>query len=111
MDYREFGARIVSRTQEKLNGIVQEEKRLLMLYEYKFGSNVADAARRINNAWGDRTVGESAVRERSREFKAQGIRSMQHFLEGRRNQSFDEIEEACQKLFDRKQKEWYFNQI
>ncbi|KAJ1357662.1 hypothetical protein KIN20_015847 [Parelaphostrongylus tenuis] len=77
-----------------------KEKRLLMLYEYKFGSNAADASRRINKAWGDRTVGESAVRERSREFKAQGIRSIQHFFEGRRFQSFDEAEEACQKLFD-----------
>jgi histone-lysine N-methyltransferase SETMAR len=48
----------------------REQKRLLMLYEYKFGSNAADAARRINKAWGDRTVGESTVRERFREFKA-----------------------------------------
>ncbi|KAJ1351063.1 hypothetical protein KIN20_007000 [Parelaphostrongylus tenuis] len=28
-----------------------EQKRLLMLYEYKFGSNTADAARRINKGW------------------------------------------------------------
>ncbi|KAJ1350524.1 hypothetical protein KIN20_006329 [Parelaphostrongylus tenuis] len=42
----------------------------MMLYEYKFDLNAADAARRINEAWGNRTVGESTVRERFREFKA-----------------------------------------
>ncbi|KAJ1345589.1 hypothetical protein KIN20_000159 [Parelaphostrongylus tenuis] len=48
----------------------KEEKRFLMLYESKFGSNAADAARRINKPWRNRTVGESTVRERFREFKA-----------------------------------------
>ncbi|KAJ1357233.1 hypothetical protein KIN20_015333 [Parelaphostrongylus tenuis] len=48
----------------------REQKRLSLLYEYKLGSNAADAARRINKAWGDRTFGESTVRERFREFKA-----------------------------------------
>ncbi|KAJ1369606.1 hypothetical protein KIN20_031095 [Parelaphostrongylus tenuis] len=47
----------------------KEQKRLLMLYGYKFGSNDADDSRRIKKAWGDRTVGESTVRERTREFK------------------------------------------
>ncbi|KAJ1363165.1 hypothetical protein KIN20_022961 [Parelaphostrongylus tenuis] len=49
------------------NGIVQRSKTFVTLYEYKFGSN---AVRRFNKAWGDRTVGESTVRERFREFKA-----------------------------------------
>ncbi|KAJ1355081.1 hypothetical protein KIN20_012351 [Parelaphostrongylus tenuis] len=33
-----------------------EQKRLLTLYEHEFGSNAADVARRINKAWGDRTL-------------------------------------------------------
>lgn len=50
--------------------LTREEKRLLMLYEYKAKLNAAEAARRINGAWGEGTVGESTVRERFREFKA-----------------------------------------
>ncbi|KAJ1347798.1 hypothetical protein KIN20_002962 [Parelaphostrongylus tenuis] len=41
-----------------------------MHYEYKFRSDAADVARRINKAWGYRTVGESTAHERFREFKA-----------------------------------------
>ncbi|PZQ93416.1 MAG: hypothetical protein DI539_31720, partial [Flavobacterium psychrophilum] len=47
-----------------------EQKRLLMLYEYKLGTKAAEAARRINQACGAGTVGESTVYERFREFKA-----------------------------------------
>jgi histone-lysine N-methyltransferase SETMAR len=36
------------------------------------------------------------------------FRSMQHFLKGRRFESF---EEACQEFFDSKPSEWYFDQI
>lgn len=50
--------------------LTREQKRLLMLHEYKLGSNAAEAARQINEAWGDGTVGVSTVRERFREFKA-----------------------------------------
>jgi histone-lysine N-methyltransferase SETMAR len=39
------------------------------------------------------------------------FRSMQHFLRGRRFESFDEVEEACWEFFDSKPAEWYFNQI
>jgi len=39
------------------------------------------------------------------------FRSMQHFLNGRRFESFDEVEKACQEFFDSKPKEWYFDQI
>jgi histone-lysine N-methyltransferase SETMAR len=39
------------------------------------------------------------------------FRSMQHFLKGRKFESFDEVEEACQEFFDSKPKEWYFEQI
>ncbi|KAJ1367259.1 hypothetical protein KIN20_028135 [Parelaphostrongylus tenuis] len=48
----------------------RKQNRLLILYDYKFGSNAADAVRRINEAWGDRMVGESTVSERFHEFKA-----------------------------------------
>ena len=36
---------------------------------------------------------------------------MRHFLKGRRFESFDEVEEACQEFFDSKEPEWYFEQI
>lgn len=36
---------------------------------------------------------------------------MQHFLKGRRFDSFDEVEEVCQEFFDSKPAEWYFHQI
>ena len=39
------------------------------------------------------------------------FRSMQHFMKGRRFESFDEVEEACQEFFDLKPKKWYFDQI
>jgi histone-lysine N-methyltransferase SETMAR len=39
------------------------------------------------------------------------FRSMEHFLRGRRFESFDEVEEACQEFFDSKPKDWYFEQI
>jgi hypothetical protein len=39
------------------------------------------------------------------------FRSMQHFLKGRRFESFEEVEEACQEFFDSKPSEWYFDQI
>ena len=39
------------------------------------------------------------------------FRSMPHFMKGRRFESFDEVEEACQEFFDSKPKEWYFDQI
>ncbi|KAJ1360608.1 hypothetical protein KIN20_019632 [Parelaphostrongylus tenuis] len=45
------------------NGTVQETKTFVDLCEYKFGSNAADAARRINKTWGDSTFGESTVRD------------------------------------------------
>ena len=39
------------------------------------------------------------------------FRSMQHSMKGRRFESFDEVEEACQEFFDSKPKGWYFDQI
>ena len=39
------------------------------------------------------------------------LRSMEHFLRGRRFEPFDQVEEACQTLFDSKPAEWYFNEI
>jgi histone-lysine N-methyltransferase SETMAR len=39
------------------------------------------------------------------------FRSMQHFLKGRRFESFDEVEEVCQEFFDSKEPAWYFEQI
>ncbi|CAF1506977.1 unnamed protein product [Adineta ricciae] len=39
------------------------------------------------------------------------LRSTQHFMKGRRFESFDEVEETCQEFFDSKPKEWYFDQI
>ena len=39
------------------------------------------------------------------------LRSMQHFMKGRRLESFDEFKEACQEFFDSKPKDWYFDQI
>ncbi|CAF1536689.1 unnamed protein product [Adineta ricciae] len=39
------------------------------------------------------------------------IRSMQHSMKGRRFESFDKVEEACQEFFNSKPKEWYFDQI
>ena len=39
------------------------------------------------------------------------FRSLQHSLKGRRFESFDEVEEACQEFFDSKPAEWYFEQI
>jgi histone-lysine N-methyltransferase SETMAR len=39
------------------------------------------------------------------------FRSMEHFLRGRRFESFDEVEEACQEFFDSKPADWYFEQI
>ncbi|KAJ1348400.1 hypothetical protein KIN20_003695 [Parelaphostrongylus tenuis] len=60
-----------NRMESKLLGLTLGKlKHLLVLYDYKYGSNAADATRRINKAWGNRTVGESIVRERFGEFKA-----------------------------------------
>jgi histone-lysine N-methyltransferase SETMAR len=39
------------------------------------------------------------------------FRSMEHFLRGRRFETFDQVEEACQEFSDSKPKEWYFEQI
>ena len=39
------------------------------------------------------------------------FRSMQHFMKGRRFESFDEVEEACEEFFDSKPKKPYFDQI
>ena len=39
------------------------------------------------------------------------FRSMEHFLRGRRFETFDQVEEACQELFDSKPAKWYFDQI
>src|SRR5690349_11497107 len=39
------------------------------------------------------------------------FRSLQHFIKGRRFESFDQVEEACQEFFHSKPKEWYFDQI
>jgi transposase len=49
--------------------LTREQKRLLMLHEYKLGTKAAKAAEKINQAWGNNTVGESTVYERYREFK------------------------------------------
>jgi hypothetical protein len=32
---------------------------------------------------------------------------MEHFLRGRRFESFEEVEEACQEFFNSKEPEWY----
>ena len=37
--------------------------------------------------------------------------SMQHFLKGRRFESFDEVVEAIKGFFDFKESEWCFDQI
>lgn len=39
------------------------------------------------------------------------FRSMQHFLKGRRFETFDEVEEACREFFDSKPATWYFDKI
>ena len=39
------------------------------------------------------------------------FRSMEHFLRGRRFESFEEVEEACQEFFNSKEPEWYRGQI
>lgn len=39
------------------------------------------------------------------------FRSMEHFLRGRRFESFHDIEKACQQFFLSKEPTWYFNQI
>ena len=39
------------------------------------------------------------------------FRSMQHFLKGRRFESFEEVEQACHEFFDSKEPAWYFEQI
>ncbi|KAK6025941.1 hypothetical protein OSTOST_08143 [Ostertagia ostertagi] len=46
-----------------------EQKRLLMLYEFKLGSSAAEAARRINRAFGDGTVGRRTVSGWYEEFR------------------------------------------
>ena len=38
-------------------------------------------------------------------------RSMQHFMKGRRFESFEEVEEACQEFIDSKPRNWYLDQI
>lgn len=50
--------------------LTREQKRLLILHEYKLGSSAADTFRRINEVWGDGTVGRTAVFDRFNEFKA-----------------------------------------
>ena len=39
------------------------------------------------------------------------FRSMEHFLRGRRFESFAEVEAACREFFDSKEPEWYRDQI
>lgn len=39
------------------------------------------------------------------------FRSMAHFLNGRRFNTFDEVENGCREFFDSKPKEWYRHQI
>ncbi|KAJ1347018.1 hypothetical protein KIN20_001955 [Parelaphostrongylus tenuis] len=48
----------------------REQKRLLMLHEYKVGTNAADTVRRINEAWGEGTVGKTVVYDHFKMFKA-----------------------------------------
>jgi hypothetical protein len=36
---------------------------------------------------------------------------MQHFLKGRRFETFDKVEEACREFFDSKEPAWYSEQI
>ncbi|KAJ1350136.1 hypothetical protein KIN20_005857 [Parelaphostrongylus tenuis] len=48
----------------------REQKRLLMISEYKVGTNAADTVRRINEAWDEGTVGKTAVYDNFKEFKA-----------------------------------------
>ncbi|KAJ1358309.1 hypothetical protein KIN20_016711 [Parelaphostrongylus tenuis] len=48
----------------------REQKRLLMLHEYKVGTNAADTVRRMNEAWGEGSVGKPAVYDYFKEFKA-----------------------------------------
>jgi histone-lysine N-methyltransferase SETMAR len=59
--------------------LTREEKRLLMLHEFKLSSkpNASETARRINKAWGEGAVGERTVQERFKEFKA-GNESLTH---------------------------------
>lgn len=59
--------------------MTREEKRLLMLHEFKLSSkpNASETARRINKAWGEGAVGERTVQERFKEFKA-GNESLTH---------------------------------
>ncbi|KAJ1349960.1 hypothetical protein KIN20_005644 [Parelaphostrongylus tenuis] len=46
----------------------REQKRLLMLHEYKVGTNAADTVRRINEAWGEGTVGKTAVYDHFKDY-------------------------------------------
>ncbi|KAJ1363876.1 hypothetical protein KIN20_023833 [Parelaphostrongylus tenuis] len=48
----------------------REQKRLLMLHEYKVCTNAADTVRLINEAWDEGTVGKTAVYDHFKEFKA-----------------------------------------
>lgn len=51
--------------------LTREQKRLLILHEYKLSEkpNAAETVRRINKAWSEGTVGERTVQERFKEFK------------------------------------------
>ncbi len=48
--------------------LTREQKRLLMLYEYKSRLNAANTVRRINEAFDDETVKKTAVYDRFNEF-------------------------------------------
>ncbi|KAJ1348436.1 hypothetical protein KIN20_003736 [Parelaphostrongylus tenuis] len=52
-----------------LSGLSREQKRLMMLHEYRLGSNAAKNFRRMNEVWDDGAVEDSAVFDRFNEFK------------------------------------------
>ncbi|KAJ1353984.1 hypothetical protein KIN20_010776 [Parelaphostrongylus tenuis] len=47
----------------------REQKRLLMLHENRLSSSAVETSRRINEAWGEGTVGRSAFFDRFNGFK------------------------------------------
>ncbi|KAJ1353834.1 hypothetical protein KIN20_010595 [Parelaphostrongylus tenuis] len=49
----------------------REQKRLLMLHEYRVGTNATETVRQINEAWGEGTVGKTPVYDHFKEFKAE----------------------------------------
>lgn len=50
--------------------LTREEKRLLLHFQWKLGMNASESARKICEAYGDKTIGESTAREWFAKFRA-----------------------------------------